>query len=68
MIYNRPTLTVAMTFNPDDVITTSLGKMSIRQAFNMLDYTEEDFIGFDKSMILSYIESIIPCKNISYEN
>ena len=40
------------------VIHTQLGKMTIQESINMLGYTPEDFIGFDVSMIVSYITNL----------
>ena len=41
------------------IIITQLGTMTALEAINMLEYTHSDFIGFDLSMLVSYIDSLI---------
>ncbi len=41
----------------DSTIVTQIGTMTVQTAINMLDYTPVDFIGFDVSMIESYLNN-----------
>lgn len=39
----------------NEKIKTQIGTMTVREAFNMLTYTPYTFIGFDRSMLESYL-------------
>jgi len=47
----------------DIIIQTQIGPMTAQEALNILRYTNNKLLGFDESMLLTYLE----IKGINYE-
>lgn len=45
-------------FDLQEQITTQLGTKSIRSSIEEIGFTQSDFEGFSKSMLIAYIESL----------